>query len=404
MSAQSTANPDAPMTAASGDRLTPYEIMEKLVSFPTVSRDSNLPLIDWVEDYLKQNGVPTYRHLHPDQPKAGLWAHAGPMEEGGLVLSGHTDVVPVDGQDWSSDPFTVETRDGKYYGRGCADMKSFDALAIWAVVEAQHRGIARPLQVALTYDEEVGLLGADPLIKDAAGKFPKASAAIIGEPTMMQAVTGHKGGLAFDVHMRGYEVHSSMSHKGVSAIMEAAKIIEWANEMNAASAAATPGPKAAPFDPAWTNVHVGTIEGGTAHNITAKDCHFVLSFRIVPGDTHEQWETAFRAKVAEVEAGMKAIHPDAGITLTKKFGGPGLVPEDAGEAEAFVRRITGDNGTHVVSYGTEAGYFQRHGFSAVVCGPGDIAQAHQPDEFITIDQFNAGHAFMERLLDSLSEG
>ena len=382
-------------------RLTPYEIMEKLVSFPTVSRDSNLPLIDWVQDYLDSQGVKTYRHLHASEPKAGLWAHAGPMEEGAIILSGHTDVVPVDGQDWHSDPFTVTEKDGRYYGRGCCDMKGFDALAIWAVTEAQATGTARPLQLALTYDEEVGLIGADPLLRDAVPHFPRAAAAIIGEPTTMQAVTGHKGGMAWDVHVHGFEIHSSLAYRGVSAIMEAARLIQWANEVNEQSAAATPPAHAAAFDPPWSNLHVGMIEGGTAHNITAKDCEFVFTIRVVPGDDREAWKKRIFDKIAEIEAGMQAIQPTARIEVTERFAGPGLMAEPGGVAETLVRQITGDNASHVVSYGTEAGYFQEHGFDAVVGGPGDIQQAHQADEYIEISQFEAGHDFMRRLLDHL---
>lgn len=383
------------------DRLTPYEIMEKLVSFPTVSRDTNLPLIDWVQEYLDGHGVQTYRHHHASEPKAGLWAHAGPMDTGGVVLSGHTDVVPVDGQDWATDPFQVHQGDGRYYGRGCCDMKSFDALAIWALVEAQANGVTRPLQLALTYDEEVGLIGADPLIKDAGAVFPRANAAIIGEPTQMQAVTGHKGGMAWDIHIRGFEIHSSLAYRGVSAIMEAAKLIQWANEVNAQSAAATPSDINAPFDPPWSNLHVGMITGGTAHNITARVCEFVFSIRMVPGDDAEAWKKRIFDKVAEIEAEMQAIQPDTYITVTERFAGPGLMAEPGGAAETLVRQLTGDNAPHVVSYGTEAGYFQQHGFDAIVCGPGNIEQAHQPDEYIEIAQFEAGHAFMLRLLDHL---
>ena len=284
------------MTAtAQNTRLTPDQIMRQLVGFPTVSRDSNLDLIDWVQTYLDSHGVKTYRHLHPDQPKAGLWAHVGPWQDGGITLSGHTDVVPVDGQDWETDPFEVTERDGKYFGRGCCDMKSFDALAIWAMVEAAHQGVTRPLQLALTYDEEVGLIGADPLLCDALPHFPRASMAIIGEPTMMQAVTGHKGGLAWDMHFRGHEIHSSLAHKGVSAIMEAAHFIDWANQVNADSMAATPKPENAPYDPPWSNLHVGMISGGTAHNITARDCHFVFSIRTVPGDEKATTEDEAKA-------------------------------------------------------------------------------------------------------------
>ncbi len=382
-------------------RLSPYEIMERLVAFPTVSRDTNLPLVDWVEDYLKSHGITAHRHYNEDNEKAAIFAHVGPEEEGGIVLSGHTDVVPVDGQPWASDPFTVVERDGKYYGRGCCDMKGFDALSIWALVEAQYRDVTRPLQLALSYDEEIGCTGAPPMIERMQEVLPKAKTVLVGEPSMMTAVTAHKGGRAFWVHMHGFEVHSSLMHTGVNAIMYGAKLIEWANTINAENMARTPSDVAALFEPPWTTVHVGQISGGTAHNITAKDCEFGVDFRILPDEDPEMWRELFLAKVAEVEAEMQAVVPETRIEIIEKFGLPGLAPEQQGEAEAIARAITGDNGNHVVSYGTEAGHFQTAGYSAVVCGPGNIEQAHQPDEYITVAQFNAGHDFMKRLLDRL---
>jgi acetylornithine deacetylase len=382
-------------------RLTPFQLMEKLVSFPTVSRDSNLPLVDWVEDYLNSHGITAHRHYNEDNDKAAIFAHVGPDVAGGLVLSGHTDVVPVDGQPWTDDPWTVVERDGKYFGRGTCDMKGFDALSIWTLVEAHHRGVKRPLQLALSYDEEVGCTGAPPMIDRMLEVLPKASAVIVGEPSMMKAVTGHKGGQGFWTHVVGFEVHSSIMHTGVNAIMFGAKLIDWANQVNAESMAKTPTPLAAMFDPPWTTAHVGTIQGGTAHNITAKDCRFGMDFRAVPGESLTDWRDRYLLRVREVEAEMQAIHPSARIDITEKFEVPGLKPETEGEAEALVRAITGDNGGHVVSYGTEAGQFQERGYSAVICGPGDIAQAHQPDEYITKAQFNAGHDFMCRLLDRL---
>jgi acetylornithine deacetylase len=241
------------------------------------------------------------------------------------------------------------------------------------------------------------------MIDDMVGVLPKAEAVIVGEPSMMQAVTGHKGGSGFKIHVKGFEVHSSIQHTGVNAIMEAAKLIEWANEMNALNMAKEPSAMAAIFEPNFTTVHVGEISGGTAHNITAGDCWTGLDFRVVPGENMEDWCDAFLAKVAEVEAGMKAIRPEAGIELERYFQLPALEPEQNGRAEEIVRAITGDNGTHVVSYGTEAGQFQERGYSAVVCGPGDIAQAHQVDEYITVEQFEAGEVFLRTLVDQLAE-
>lgn len=381
--------------------LDPLALMTKLISFPTVSRDSNLPLVDWVESYLDSHGIPAHRVYDETGEKAALFAHVGPDVEGGIVLSGHTDVVPVDGQAWDTDPWTVIEKDGKYFGRGTCDMKGFDALSIWALVEAHHRGVTRPLQLALSYDEEVGCLGAPPMIDRMVETLPKASAVIVGEPSMMNAVTAHKGGLGLNTRIKGYEVHSSLMHTGVSAIMSGARLIEWANQTNAASAAAEPSPVAAMFEPTFTTVHIGTIEGGTADNITAKDCRFSVDMRVLPDESPERWREIYMEQVAGVVADMKAVHPDTDIEVDTTFWVPGLRPEENGEAERIVRQITGDNGEHVVSYGTEAGQFQERDYSVVICGPGSIEQAHQPNEFIEVAQFKAGAAFLERMLDTM---
>lgn len=382
---------------------TAREMLDRLVAFPTVSRESNLDLVDFVEGYLRDLGVESVRVPNGDGTKAALYAHVGPPVAGGVVLSGHTDVVPVDGQAWDTDPFTVTEREGRLYGRGTCDMKGFDALALAAVPLALEAGIARPLQIALSYDEEIGCLGAPPMIEHmAAHGMPRADTVIVGEPTSMQVVTGNKGIVAYDIHVRGFEVHSSMLHEGVSAIHEGARLIGWINDTNAALAARPPSGIAALYDPPFTTVHTGVIAGGTADNITARDCTFTIGFRLVPDETIPEWEARLRARVGEVEAAMKAIHPDAGITMTETFAIPGLVPEPGSRAEELARRLTGDNGTRVVSYGTEAGQFRERGYSAVICGPGDIAQAHQPNEFITLDQFRRGGAFMRDLVRALA--
>lgn len=384
--------------------MTARALMEKLISFPTVSRDSNLDLIDWVEGYLDSHGVPSTRVPNDDGTKAALYAHVGPQIDGGVVLSGHTDVVPVDGQAWDTDPFIVTEINGKLYGRGTCDMKGFDALALFAVPLAIKAGIKRPLQIALSYDEEVGCLGAPPMIDHMVSHgMARADTVLVGEPSMMQVVTGHKGSTGWHMHVRGFEVHSSIAYQGVSAIMMAAKLIDWANQVNAENAAKTPSDINAPFDPPYTTLHCGTISGGTANNITAKDCRFSFDMRIVPGDSVTDWQDRVMAKIAELEAEMQAVRPETGIDANPFFYLPRLVPENIGAAEELARRLTGDNATHVVSYGTEAGQFQERGYSAVVCGPGDIAQAHQPNEFITVDQFAQGEAFMHRLVKTLAE-
>ncbi|MBC2836755.1 acetylornithine deacetylase [Paragemmobacter straminiformis] len=384
------------------ETLSPRQILDRLVKFPTVSHDTNLPLVDWVEGYLASHGIRSYRQYHPEGQKAAIFAHVGPWEEGAVVLSGHTDVVPVEGQVWSSDPWTVTERDGRLYGRGTCDMKGFDALSIWALVEGQKRGLKRPLQLALSYDEEIGCTGAPPMIAEMQKHLPKGSAAVIGEPSRMKLIEGHKGGTGFFVNMKGYEVHSSLLPYGVSAILEGARLIAWVNDRNAEQLAATPGPLAAAFDPPYTTFHVGMISGGTAHNITAADCRFAVEMRVVPGESVDHWADAFQTEAARLDAAMKAVRPEAGVHLHRFFGVPALQPETGGEAAALVRRLTGDNASGVVSYGTEAGQFQEAGYSAVVCGPGDIAQAHQADEFIELSEFAAGQSFMERLLAELA--
>ena len=383
--------------------LTSRDVLEKLVSFPTVSRDSNLDLADWVQGFLSDNGVTSHRMLNEDGQKAAVYAHVGPDAPGGVVLSGHTDVVPVDGQAWVTDPWVVTEKDGKLFGRGTCDMKGFDALALVAMAKAAKAPLKKPLQIALSYDEEVGCEGAPPLIEKMQENLPPAALAIIGEPSMMKVVTGQKGGCGYIVHVRGFEVHSSLMHTGVNAIMEGAKLIEWCNRMNAESAATEPSEIAAMFDPPWTSVHVGEIAGGTAHNITAKDCRFDVDFRFVPTDSREEWDARFFGEVKRIEAEMRAIHPDTGIDLERFYGLPGLRPETDGAAEQLARRLTGDNASHVVSYGTEAGHFQDAGYSGVICGPGDIAMAHQPNEYVTVAQMEVGEAFMDRLIDHLCQ-
>jgi len=382
--------------------LSARKILEKLVSFPTVSSESNLDLVDWVEDYLDGFGVTAHRKYNADGTKASLFASVGPDVTGGVILSGHTDVVPVAGQNWATDPWAVTEKQGRLYGRGTCDMKGFDALALAAVPLAIERGVSRPLQIALSRDEEVGCIGAPDMIDEMAAILPRAALAIVGEPSMMKTVTGHKGSTGFHVHLRGFEVHSSLQHKGVNAVMFAAKLIEWANQKFAENAAAVPSAVAGSFDPPYTTVHVGTIRGGTAHNITAKDCWMELDIRCVPDQDIDDWAQQFGDKVDEVAAQMQAIHPDGGIDLDRYFDIPPLRPETDGAAEKLVRSLTGDNGTHVVSYGTEAGQFQERGYSTVICGPGDIAQAHQPNEFIALSQFEAGEKFVARVVDSLT--
>ncbi|MGB1163392.1 MAG: acetylornithine deacetylase [Paracoccaceae bacterium] len=385
-------------------RLSPFDIMCHLVAFPTISKDSNLPLIDWVETYLRSHHIIPHRCYNDEKDKAALFAHVGPEAAGGVVLSGHSDVVPVAGQLWEQDPWTVLQKDNRYYGRGTCDMKGFVALAIWALVEARYADLQKPLQLALSYDEEVGCLGAPSMIEAMRESLPFAERVIVGEPSMMQTVTGHKGGIGFETHISGFEVHSSLIDQGVSAIMSGAKLIDWANDVNAENRAKSASEIALMFDPPYTTAHVGMISGGTAHNITAKDCWFSMDFRVVADEQEADWTEKYKAAARALEAEMQAIRPEAAIRLTQRFYVPALRPEPTALAETLARQLTGDNETHVVSYGTEAGQFQQAGYSAVICGPGDIAQAHQPNEYIEIAQFDKGHQFMRDLLTMLKKG
>ena len=257
-----------------------------------------------------------------------------------------------------------------------------------------------PIQLALSYDEEVGCEGVIPMVKELAGKMPKAAMCIVGEPSDMKAVTGHKGGIGFHNEVTGFEVHSSLAHIGVSAVMTAATLVEWHNQKNA-DAVANQDPDCE-FVPPFPTYHVGTIQGGTAGNITAKSCTFINDFRLLPTQDAKQEADDYLAFAAALEAKIKAVRPEAGIKITPKFGVPGLKPEENGTAESLVRRLTGDNSINVVSYGTEAGHFQTENISTVICGPGSIDQAHQADEYITIAQYNLGAKFMRDLIADLS--
>ena len=383
------------------DHYTARQMLERLVAIPTISSDSNLPLIDFVADYLTQHGVETHRTYDDTGTKASLHALIGPPVAGGVILSGHTDVVPVEGQDWTSDPFTLTERNGKLYGRGTCDMKGFLATALAAVPEMLNANLTHPIMLALSYDEEVGCLGAPPMIDRITAELPAARACIVGEPSMMKLVDGHKGSIGLNVHVHGFEVHSSLVHTGVSAVMTAARLITWMHDTMQANRAAAPSDTG--FEPPWTTLHAGVIHGGTAHNITAKDCTFVIDIRVAPHESVDEWEDRFRAKAAELEAEIQQIRPEASIQIERRGRVPGLLPETDGAAEALVRRLTGDNSTEKVSYGTEGGQFQERGVSTVICGPGSIEQAHQPDEFLSLEQLAEGERFIARLIAELQD-
>ncbi|MEP3628433.1 MAG: acetylornithine deacetylase [Hyphomicrobiales bacterium] len=378
----------------------PAHLIEKLISFDTVSRNSNMALLDFVRNYLGKLGVEAKLVPNEDGSKANLYATIGPNEPGGVVLSGHTDVVPVDGQDWTTDPFSLVEKNGKYFGRGVADMKTYCALAMGILPEFLASKPSKPIHLAFSYDEEIGCIGAPSMIKKMSDEVPSPMAVIVGEPTDMQVVTGHKSILGVNTHVVGHSVHSCQWDRGVSAVMTAARLINWLEEtMLENRRRADPQ---SPFDPPFSTLHCGLVEGGTASNIVAKDCVFSTDIRTIAGEDPLQFYQSFEAYIRdEIEPVMQGIAPDAKVVLSRRDVVPGLVPENNGGAERIARQITGDNGTHAVSYATEAGQFQAAGFSAVICGPGSIDQAHQPDEFITLDQVSKGWDFMQGVAKAL---
>jgi acetylornithine deacetylase len=383
------------------ERYSAQEMLARLVSFPTVSTRSNLDLIAFVEAYLAGHGISSRRVPDATGTKAALHAVIGPPVDGGVALSAHTDVVPVEGQAWSSDPFILREADGRLYGRGTCDMKGFAALMLAAVPDMVATRLTRPVHLALSYDEELGCLGAPPMIDDMLASGPKPAMAVIGEPSSMQVITAHKGTALLEVTVRGHSVHSSQWDRGVSAIANAARIIAWLDDRTRENRdRADPGLS---MDPPYTTLHCGVIEGGTAANIMAQSCRFVVDIRTVPGETRETWQKRLENFVrADVVPQMQRIHADTGVSISCIADSPPLGEEPEGLAEGLARRLTGDNGRHMVVYGTEAGQFQERGISSVVCGPGSIDQAHQPDEFIEVAQLEAGERFISRLLADLS--
>jgi len=380
-----------------GQKYTAKEMIEKLVGFPTVSRDSNLPLIEFVREYLASWGIEGHLVYNDEKNKANLYATVGPNVEGGIILSGHTDVVPIDGQAWDTDPFKVVEKDGKLYGRGTADMKSFSAIGLSLVPEMLEAGLTKPIHFALSYDEEVACLGAPDMIREMVVKCPPVHAVIVGEPTLMETVTSHKAILDIETYVKGFEVHSSLVHTGVSAVMVASRLVTWWEDRMLEGAAKAD--QNSLFVPPFSTFHCGMIEGGTAHNITAKDCFFVTDIRAMPDETpHEHLEAYYKHLNETVIPAMQAIHPDTGVETKIVADVPGLRPEENGNAEQFVRSITGDNGNHVVAYGTEGGQFQDEGYSTVICGPGSIEQAHQPNEFLAISEVEACQDFLRKVI------
>ena len=378
------------------------DMLRRLVAFDTTSRESNLALIHWVRDYLKGHGIDSLLVHDEAGRKANLFATIGssgpdgPNGAPGVVLSGHTDVVPVDGQDWSSDPFALAERDGRLYGRGTCDMKGFIAVALALVPELDPARPGPPLHLALSYDEEVGCHGVRRLLAALAEAGIRPRACVVGEPTHMQVVRAHKGKLSYRCHVRGYECHSSLAPRGVNAVEYAAEIVNYLTRMGRRFAER--GPFDRDFDIPHTTVHVGTIQGGTALNIVPKDCRFDFEFRHLPAqDPEAMLQDVQGWAEREVAARMRAIQHDTGLTWEKLSSFPGAETDEGAEIVSLAKRATGRNSAGKVAFGCEAGLYDAAGIPTVICGPGHIDQAHKPDEFVSLAQLAECERFLRRI-------
>ena len=375
------------------------EMLAHLIGFDTTSRDGNLPLIAFVEDYLDGWGVPHFRVDYEANKKTNLFATIGPAIAGGVVLSGHTDVVPVDGQPWTSDPFTLTQRGERLFGRGTCDMKGFLAVCLAEVPNFLRAGLKRPIHLALSCDEEVGCKGVRPLVAHIRDRLPRPGAVIVGEPTSMKVVNAHKSAVTFATEVTGHEAHSSLTHHGVNAILVAGELLSEISRIREDLIAR--GDPSQRFDPPYSTVHVGVIEGGTAKNIIPRRCAFQWETRLLPMADPDEVPRRFEAFAKRLEPAMQAVAPETGIATEAVNLVPGLAPEKDSPAELLALRLANANATHAVSYCTEAGLFQQIGIPAVICGPGSIEQAHKPDEYIETSELRKCEAFMAKLVQQM---
>jgi acetylornithine deacetylase len=379
------------------------DMIKRLIGFDTTSRNSNLELMEFVGGYLKDLGVESELVHNDEGTKANLYATLGPTHRPGIALSGHTDVVPVDGQDWHTDPFQVVENDGRLYGRGTCDMKSFIGVCLALAPEFLAQDIVTPLHFAFSHDEEIGCVGVRSLIDALVARPIRPSAVIIGEPTEMKVVRAHKGKLSYRCHVRGFEAHSSLAHIGVNAVEAAAEAVAYLKSM--ARRYRDQGPFDPELVPPYTTVHTGTIHGGTALNIVPRDCHFEFEFRHLPDDDPDALLDELRRHVTEhIELEMHAAERATGFDFEPMSHIPGLSTDEDADIVQLAKALTGQNTTAKVSFGTEAGLFQDGGMPAVVCGPGSIDQAHKPDEFIARDQISQCEAFLRKLFERCWQG
>jgi acetylornithine deacetylase len=390
------------MSPASSAAPASVDLIRRLVAFPTVSRDSNLELIDFVREYLRPHGAVVRLTFDDERRKANLFASLGPNTGGGIVLSGHTDVVPVDGQDWTSDPFRVDERESRLYGRGTSDMKSFIACVLALVPQFVARGLKIPLHLAFSYDEEVGCLGVGRLISDLAEAGIRPDSCIVGEPTMMKPVIAHKGKKSYRCRVRGLAAHSAYAPHGVNAVEAAAEAIAFLKRM--ARRHRDSGPFDPSFDVAYTTVHTGVIRGGVALNIVPQECSFDFEFRHLPGDDPEALLGEFMQYVrSTLEPEMRAVDAAAGFTIEPLSDIPALDTRAEADIVGLVQELSGCDEIGRVSFGSEGSQFQRAGIPTVICGPGSIVQAHRPDEYVSLDQVARCEAFLRRLMDRICE-
>jgi acetylornithine deacetylase len=376
-------------------------LMERLVSFDTVSSKSNLPLVADVEAYLESLGVDYVKVPNAEGDKAALFATVGPKCDGGIVLSGHTDVVPVEGQAWTSDPFTLRRGGDRLYGRGTCDMKGFDAVCLGMIPEFQKANLNRPIHILLSYDEEITCAGPLDTIARFGRDLPRPAAVLVGEPTQMQVADAHKSVSTYTTVVHGHEAHSAKPYLGANAVATACELVvelyRFGEELRAS------GDPSGRFDPPYSTVHVGVIHGGTARNILAKRCAFHWEFRALP-DVPRDLALKHLQNYADLIAAPKLTRyaANAGIEIIQETEVPGLAAESGSLAESLALKLAQRNRTITVSFATEAGQFQKAEIPSIVCGPGSIDQAHQPDEYIEIGQLEAAISFMRRLAVELA--
>jgi acetylornithine deacetylase len=375
-------------------------LLARLIAFDSVSDSSNLPVIDFVEGYLRGHGLGSRRAPNAAGDKAAILATIGPKVDGGVVLSGHTDVVPVDGQPWSSPPFKLRQASGRLYGRGACDMKGFDACVLAMAPAFRDAGLKRPVHIVLSYDEETTCLGSRDIIAKFGKDEPLPAAAIVGEPTMMAVADAHKSVATFRTLVSGREAHSAVPALGANAVAAAADVV---SEIGRLAGAYEEGPLDPRFTPPYSTLHVGMIQGGTARNILARECVFNWEFRGLPGVTTASAAAKVQAFIDEVATPRLTRFVSGPSILTKmEVDVPPLAAEPGSAAEALALRLSRSNRTIAVSFATEAGHFQAAGLPTVVCGPGSIDQAHKPDEFVDEAQLMVCLEFLERLAEDLS--